>query len=146
MPTTAPRVFLSCVSREWVRIRDGDRNMDETAPALRRCVRKTLSRLESARWKLHYIQGNCAAVIHLVGRATGAAPRPSSVTDFLHRPWGHFERITELQNLNRDILMSLSYTQWEAVLAICSDVKLFIYPISPDAPMAPGLSKIRRRS
>jgi hypothetical protein len=59
----------------------------------------------------------CEAVIHFVGKMAGSTPAASSVDDLLRRSPELETRLAE-GGLAHDVLKTLTYTQWEAWLAI----------------------------
>ncbi len=113
----AVRLFLSCVSDEFGACRDALRHA-LTRPNVEVKVQEdfkalggdTLSMLEA------YV-GQCEAVVHFVGEMTGSAPAASSVDDLLARRPG-FEAALAKKGMAREAIEALSYTQWEAWLAI----------------------------
>jgi hypothetical protein len=111
------KLFLSCVSDEF-----GDYR-DELRRALTRLNVEikiqedfqnrggdTLAMLED------YIEG-CDVVVHFAGEMAGSAPAPSSVNDLLRRRPELAARLAE-KGMDREALGCLTYTQWEAWLAI----------------------------
>ena len=84
----------------------------------------------------------CDVVVHFVGEMTGSRPAASSVDDLLRRRPELEARLSE-KGLGRDVLKSLTYTQWEAWLAIGLDKNLLIVePAEGDA--RPGLFGVTR--
>jgi tetratricopeptide (TPR) repeat protein len=79
-----------------------------------------------------YIQG-CDGVIHLVGDMTGAMAKPQSVAAIAARYPVLGSRFPLAEFLQRDG-PSLSYTQWEAWLALWHGKKLYIATPQPQAP------------
>src|SRR5262249_10213846 len=68
----------------------------------------------------------CTGVIHLLGEATGAWPAPENVQALLDRRVGFTDRVPIL----KDVLSNgtpLSYTQWEAYLALYHRKHLFLF-------------------
>jgi tetratricopeptide (TPR) repeat protein len=63
-----------------------------------------------------YIEG-CDVVVHFAGDMAGSAPAPSSVDDLLRRRPELAARLAE-KGMDREALGRLTYTQWEAWLAI----------------------------
>src|SRR5262249_8840549 len=76
---------------------------------------------------------DCAAVVHLIGDMTGAKPPNSAVRRLLDRHPNLAERLgfDPESLLKQDC--TISYTQWEAYLAIYHDSKLFIAEATRDA-------------
>jgi tetratricopeptide (TPR) repeat protein len=133
----AIQLFISCVSNEFRGYRDELRRL-LTRPNVVVHVQedfiatgtKTLDKLDD------YISG-CDAVIHLVGDMTGAwATRPSTKT--LCARYG--DLVNRLAPLKPSIEKGdppLSYTQWEAYLAIYHDKPLVIAVPEPGTPRDP---------
>ena len=70
----------------------------------------TLAMLEA------YVE-TCNVVVHFVGEMAGAAPKPTSVDDLLRRRAELATRLAD-KGMGREALRELTYTQWEAWLAI----------------------------
>jgi tetratricopeptide (TPR) repeat protein len=117
MPEQSVKLFLSCVSNEF----GGYRNAlgrALTRPNVEVKVQEdfkslggdTLSKLQE------YIE-RCDAVVHFVGEVTGSAPAPISVDALLAR---HPDIKTRLPPLGAalEVRAPISYTQWEAWLAL----------------------------
>jgi len=111
------KLFLSCVSDEFGVYRDKLRRA-LTRPNVEVKIQEdfkalggdTLSMLEE------YIK-QCEAVVHFAGDMTGLAPAGSSVEDLLaRRP--DLEAKLAKKGMAREALAALSYTQWEAWLAV----------------------------
>jgi tetratricopeptide (TPR) repeat protein len=111
------KLFLSCVSDEFGAYREAVRHAlthkrvevkiqeDFKLPG-----RDTLAMLED------YVE-SCDVVIHFIGDMAGSCPPATSVDDLLTRRPELAARLAS-KGLNRDDLACLSYTQWEAWLAI----------------------------
>jgi hypothetical protein len=127
------QLFLSTVSAEFLSYRDRLRHL-LTRPDVEVKVQEdfivtgdeTLEMLDT------YIQG-CDGVIHLVGDMTGALAKPQSVAAIASRYPELASRYPLAEFLQPDGL-SLSYTQWEAWLALRHDKKLFIATPQLEAP------------
>lgn len=121
------KLFLSAVSSEFESYRKLLAD-DLKRPALDVAVQEdfgvggltTLEKLDD------YIRA-CDGVVHLIGKATGALPEADAVRRLLGRYPNFVDRIPVL----RDALMladpGISYTQWEAWLAIYHERPLFTY-------------------
>jgi hypothetical protein len=76
---------------------------------------------------------DCAAVVHLIGDMAGAFPPPSAVRRLLDR----YPNLAERLGLDRKSLLAqkttISYTQWEAYLAIYHGKRLFIAEAAREA-------------
>jgi tetratricopeptide (TPR) repeat protein len=111
------KLFLSCVSDEFGDYRDELRRA-LTRPNIEIKIQEdfqalggdTLAMLEA------YVE-SCDVVIHFVGDMAGSTPQPSSVDDLLKRQPELQARLAE-KGLDRGALGRLTYTQWEAWLAI----------------------------
>jgi hypothetical protein len=76
---------------------------------------------------------NCAAVVHLIGDMSGAYPPPKAVQRLLDR---YLDLPNQLGLCREELLASgdvISYTQWEAYLAIYHNIKLYIAQAGRDA-------------
>ena len=77
----------------------------------------------------------CEAVVHFAGEMAGSPPASTSVEDLLaRRP--DFEAKLAKKGVAREALASLTYTQWEAWLAICFGKNLLI--VEPAAGVERG--------
>ena len=83
-----------------------------------------------------YIQ-HCDAVIHLLGDATGALPENLAVADLCRRYADLADRLPALRAVLDAPAPALSYTQWEAYLAIYHRKPLFIAMPAPGAVREP---------
>jgi tetratricopeptide (TPR) repeat protein len=127
------QLFLSTVSAEFLSYRKRLRHM-LTRPDVEVKVQEdfivtgdeTLEMLDT------YIQG-CDGVIHLVGDMTGAMAKPQSVAAIAARYPELGSRFSLAEFLQPDG-PSLSYTQWEAWLALWHGKKLYIATPQPQAP------------
>lgn len=127
------QLFLSTVSAEFLSYRKRLRHL-LTRPDVEVKVQEdfivtgdeTLEMLDT------YIQG-CNGVIHLVGDMTGAMAKPQSVAAIAARYPELGSRFSLAEFLQPDG-PSLSYTQWEAWLALWHGKKLYIATPQPQAP------------
>jgi hypothetical protein len=111
------KLFLSCVSDEFGEYRDELRRA-LARPDVEVKIQEdfksrggdTLAMLED------YIE-SCDVVVHFAGEMAGSAPASSSVDDLLRRRPELAARLTE-KGMDREALGRLTYTQWEAWLAI----------------------------
>jgi hypothetical protein len=128
------RVFVSCVSDEFQK--------DTAAfPGFREQLRGYLTSAEcevkvqeefrqrgdadTVEKLADYIK-TCAAVIHLVGELPGATANPRAVADFLAKEPTFLSGHPDLRTALGDFT-GVSYTQWEAYLALHFGVPLFVY-------------------
>ena len=127
------QLFLSTVSAEFLSYRTRLRHL-LTRPDVEVKVQEdfivtgdeTLEMLDT------YIQG-CDGVIHLVGDMTGAMAKPQSVAAITQRYPELASRYPLAEFLQPDG-PSLSYTQWEAWLALLHGKKLYIATPNKGAP------------
>ena len=88
-----------------------------------------------------YIARECKAVIQLLGKAAGAYPKSDELTEFLS---SHPNLLANQPRLREELaganFSSLSYTQWEAVLAIHYAITLLLYAIDENAPRVPAFN------
>jgi tetratricopeptide (TPR) repeat protein len=110
-------LFLSCVSDEFGDYRD-DLRRALTRPNVEVKIQEdfhalggdTLAMLET------YVE-SCDVVVHFFGDMAGSAPKPSSVDDLLKRRPELAARLAD-KGMDHSALGRLTYTQWEAWLAI----------------------------
>jgi tetratricopeptide (TPR) repeat protein len=76
-----------------------------------------------------YIAG-CEAVVHFVGQMTGSAPAPVSVEGLFQRHPGFETRLAQL-GVASETVHAISYTQWEAWLALLHGKDLVIVTLAP---------------
>src|ERR1700693_69186 len=131
------RIFISAVSREFAAYRDVLRG-HLTRPNVTVHVQEdfihggvpTLDKLD------RYIK-QCDAVIHLVGDMTGAAAKRASI-DYMIDSYPDFaDKLPDLKAAFEGVL-DLSYTQWEAYLAIYHAKDLLVAVPLPGAPREPS--------
>jgi hypothetical protein len=111
------KLFLSCVSDEFGEYRDELRRA-LTRPNVETKIQEdfqatggdTLALLET------YVE-SCDVVVHFIGDMAGSTPKPTSVDDLLKRRPELAARLKE-KGMDRGALGRLTYTQWEAWLAI----------------------------
>ena len=73
----------------------------------------------------------CAAVVHLIGGKSGYVARPDEVAFILGRYPNFLMRFPQLT----DLVSALSYTQWEAWLAIYHGKRLHVWLHQPASPL-----------
>lgn len=131
------QIFLSTVTVEFRSYRDAlARHLDR--PDLSVKVQEdfiptgseTLDKLDG------YIR-QCEAVIHLVGDMSGAFAQPSAVASILERHHDLVSRLPAVGEVLSPGSPPLSYTQWEAYLAVYHRKRLFICVPEPSAPRDP---------
>ena len=134
------QVFLSAVSSEFRRCREqlcSDlsgpdmpwRVAEQAEFAVGGCT--LLEKLDQ------YIRES-SAVIHLIGDAVGACGKPLEVEAYLRANPGFLERYPHARSLIGDGL-HLSYTQWEAYMALHHQIPLFVFcPTADYAERAVG--------
>lgn len=134
---TQRRIFLSCASHEFRSYRDAlSSSLTQPGVEVRRqedFVNSGLTTLE----KLDaYIHG-CDAVIHLIGDSVGSYPSAPQVNSFLSS-YPDFVAKLEIDELLES--PGLSYTQWEAWLAIYHGKPLGIYRAADRATREMGFA------
>ena len=136
------KLFLSCVSGEFGVYRDALRNA-LTRPNVEVKIQEDFKALGGDTLKMleEYV-GKCEAVVHFVGEMAGSTPAATSVDDLLaRRP--EFEARLAAKGLGRDALKTLTYTQWEAWLAIGFDKDLLIVEPAEGGATRPEVSRRR---
>ena len=131
MADRSVRLFLSCVSDEFGAYRDALRHA-LTRPNVEVKIQedfKTLG-LDTLHMLEEYIE-QCDAVVHFLGDMAGSSPPASSVEDMLARRPALEEKLAK-KGLSRETLAELTYTQWEAWLAVAFDKSLLIVEAAPD--------------
>jgi hypothetical protein len=121
------KLFLSAVSSEFELYRRLLMN-DLKRPTLDVAVQEdfvvtggsTLQKLDD------YIKA-CDGIVHLIGKATGAAPEPIAVRKFLEQYPDFAAKLPALADSLKEPDPGFSYTQWEAYLAIYHVRPVFIY-------------------
>jgi tetratricopeptide (TPR) repeat protein len=111
------KLFLSCVSDEFGAYREALRHA-LTRPNVEIKIQEdfktlggdTLAKLET------YVE-SCDVVVHFIGDMAGSIPKPNSVDDLLKRRPELAARLAE-KDMTREALGALTYTQWEAWLAV----------------------------
>jgi tetratricopeptide (TPR) repeat protein len=111
------KIFLSCVSDEFGDDRDALRRA-LTRPNVEVKIQEDFQNLggDTLAMLEDYIAG-CDVVVHFAGEMAGSAPASSSVDDLLRRLPELGTRLTA-KGMDREALGRLTYTQWEAWLAI----------------------------
>jgi hypothetical protein len=111
------KLFLSCVSDEFRAYREALRHA-LTHKKVEIKIQEdfklpggdTLAMLED------YIE-SCDVVVHFIGDMAGSTPKPTSVDDLLKRRPELAKRLAD-KGMTREDLGLLTYTQWEAWLAV----------------------------
>ena len=131
------RIFLSTVSDEFRAYRDQLRH-DLTRHNVEVKVQEDFKDLGTVTLeKLDLYISHCDAVVHLVGDMTGADAKPASVQTIRAK---YLDLATKLPPLGKalDDGAGISYTQWEAWLALYHDKPLLIARAADDAPRGPN--------
>jgi hypothetical protein len=121
------RVFISCVSDEFRAYR---RDLQNSLTASGREIKIQEQFTDSGGKLLEQIDNyisKCQAVIHLVGDGCGVSPTPVEVRTMLK---AHPQLVDDLGVLPTSFdtdLFRISYTQWEAFLAMFYRVPCFVY-------------------
>jgi hypothetical protein len=130
------RIFLSTVSDEFRDYRDQLRH-DLTRHNVEVKVQEDFKDLGTVSLdKLDVYITNCDAVVHLVGDMTGAAAKPESTKSMLAKYTDLPDRLPPLRQPLADGL-AISYTQWEAWLALYHGKLLVIAKTDEAAPRGP---------
>ena len=128
------RVFLSTVSDEFRDYRDQLRR-DLTRHNVEVKVQEDFKDLGSATLdKLDVYIAACDAVVHLVGDMTGAAAKVESTKAIVKKYTDLTDKLPPLRQLLESRL-DISYTQWEAWLALYHDKLLLIAKADDTAPL-----------
>ncbi len=134
MSTPELRIFLSIVTNEFGSYRalltsdlKGPRLEVKSQEDFITTGGTTLQKLDD------YIR-HCHAVVHLVGDATGSCPEAPAVAALLDRYPDLGKRVPVLADVLANGALEISYTQWEAYLALYHRKELFIYCPAPGAP------------
>jgi hypothetical protein len=133
------RIFLSTVSDEFREYRDQLRR-DLTRHNVEVKVQEDFKDLGSVTLdKLDVYIANCDAVVHLVGDMTGAAAKAESTKAIVGK---YADLMDKLPPLRRPLenRLDISYTQWEAWLALYHDKLLLIAKAADTAPRGPGFA------
>ena len=130
------RIFLSTVSDEFRDYRDQLRH-DLTRHNVEVKVQEDFKDLGTVTLdKLDAYIANCDAVVHLVGDMTGAAAKPESTRSMLAKYPDLPDRLPPLRQPLAGGL-AISYTQWEAWLALYHGKRLVIVKADDAAPRGP---------
>jgi hypothetical protein len=130
------RIFLSTVSDEFRDYRDQLRG-DLTRHNVEVKVQEDFKDLGSVTLdKLDVYIAACDAVVHLVGDMTGATAKAQSTKAIVGKYPDLTDKLPPLRQPLADRL-DISYTQWEAWLALYHDRLLLIAKADDDAPRGP---------
>jgi tetratricopeptide (TPR) repeat protein len=130
------RVFLSTVSDEFRDYRDQLRR-DLTRLNVEVKVQEDFKDLGSATLdQLDVYIAACDAVVHLVGDMTGAAAKAESTKAIVGKYADLMDKLPPLRQPLENRL-DISYTQWEAWLALYHDKLLLIAKADANAPRGP---------
>jgi hypothetical protein len=131
------KLFLSCVTDEFGAYRDALWRA-LTRPNVEVKIQEDFEALggDTLRMLETYIE-QCEAVVHFVGDMAGSTPAATNIDDLLRRQPDLKARLAE-KGLRRDALKTLTYTQWEAWLAIGFDKNLLIVEPAEGAPRGPN--------
>jgi hypothetical protein len=131
------KIFLSTVSDEFRTYRDQLRS-DLTRHNVEVAVQEDFKDYGIATLdKLDLYISTCDAVIHLVGDMTGADAKPASTAAILTKYPDIAEKLTPLRK-PLDKGLGISYTQWEAWLALYHGKALLIAKAEDAAPRGPN--------
>ena len=131
------RLFISCVSGEFGDYRDALRHA-LTRPNVEVKIQEDFKPLGTD--TLHMLEDyieQCEAVIHFIGDMSGSTPAKSSVEDVLaRRP--NLQDSLEKKGLTPEAMAGLTYTQWEAWLAVGFEKDLSIVAPAPVVEHGPS--------
>jgi tetratricopeptide (TPR) repeat protein len=148
-PALAKSVFISCVSEEF-------ENPGGRYPGLRTdldrylrpaqcdvCVQEILPQMPvDTIEKLDSRIRDCAAVIHVVGEKSGAIANVDAVRAYLDAEPSFLASRPELKTALGD-LSDLTYTQWEAFIALHRNIPLFVYASDGASAQRTHLDRLR---
>lgn len=120
------RIFISCVTSELGQLREELRRYLARADCDVKVQEDFYQSDVDLIEKLNEYIRSCAAVIHLVGGKAGTVAEPRPVREYLRSVTNFLEEEPELRAALGDF-SGLSYTQWEAYLAVHHRVPLFVY-------------------
>jgi hypothetical protein len=131
------RLFISCVSGEFGSYRDALRHA-LTRPNVEVKIQEDFKALggDTLHMLEDYIE-QCEAIVHFIGDMAGSTPATSSVEDLLARRRDLQQKL-EGKGLTREAMGQLTYTQWEAWLAIGFDKDLLIVAPVPGVERGPS--------
>src|SRR6266511_2508691 len=130
------KIFLSTVSDEFRTYRDALRS-DLTRHNVEVKVQEDFKDLGGDTLdKLDVYIAHCDAVVHLVGNMTGSAPGEPALRALLKKYPDLTGKLPPLCEALRDGI-SISYTQWEAWLALYHDKRLFIAEAADNTERGP---------
>jgi tetratricopeptide (TPR) repeat protein len=130
------RLFLSTVSAEFKGYRERLRHLLDRPNVTVKVQEDFIVTGDETLEMLDTYIRECDGVIHLVGDMTGAMAKPPSVVAMREQYPDLAERLPLAEFLQPDG-PSLSYTQWEAWLALLHGKPLFIATPTPEAPRDP---------
>jgi hypothetical protein len=130
------RIFLSAVSDEFADYRDRLRS-DLTRANVEVKVQEDFKDYGSVTLdKLDLYITACDAVVHLIGDMTGSDAKPASTNFILSKYPDFSDKLSPLrESLEKGL--GISYTQWEAWLALYHGKALLIAKASDEAPRGP---------
>jgi hypothetical protein len=130
------RIFLSAVSDEFYDYRERLRH-DLTRPNVDVKVQEDLKESGTVTLdKLDVYIAVCDAVVHLVGNMTGSPANAASTVAIVGKYANLVHKLTPLR-LPLENRLDISYTQWEAYLALYHGKPLFIAKADGIAPRGP---------
>jgi hypothetical protein len=135
MGDASVRLLISCVSDEFGDYREALRHA-LTRPNVEVKVQEDFKALGGD--TLHLLEdyiARCETVVHFVGNMAGSKPAPGSVDDLLKRRPDLGAALAG-KGITHEALAALTYTQWEAWLAIGLNISLVI--VAPAAEAARG--------
>jgi hypothetical protein len=134
-----PIIFLSAVSDEFRSYREHLKGALERAAQVPSIIQEQFDAVgQGTLGGLDARIRRCTAVVHLIGDMPGYFPPPNAVRELVQRN----PALTTLLGLGLDELLepanAISYTQWEAYLAILHGKHLFLAEAARDAKREPA--------
>src|SRR5437870_1585864 len=112
------QIFLSCVTDEFGSYRDALRRQLDRPNVSVKVQEDFIATGGGTLDKLDDYIRDCDAVIHLAGDITGGTAKPPAVAGIRARYLDLADRLPALQEALESASSGLSYTQWEAYLAV----------------------------
>ncbi len=139
LPSPIVRLFLSGVSDEFGDYCNALRRA-LTRPNVEVKIQQDFKALGGDTLKMlqEWIE-QCEAVVHFVGEMAGSMPAATSVDDLLRRR-PDLEAKLAARGLGRDALQFLTYTQWEAWIAVGFDKDLLIVQPAKGVALGPNFA------
>jgi len=128
------RLFLSTASEEFRSYREALRNKLQRPNVTVHVQEDFISTGTETLDKLDLYIKNCDAVVHIVGDRTGALAKPATLQSIKARYLDLADRLPPIRRSIESDEPPISYTQWEAYLAVYHRRVLLIAVAAPEAP------------